>query len=133
MSDRMSEDDGNRYHSGAIETAKSLERAGYVQVHHKDLDDQEDVIAVDGRNGNVAPVRHHQYGEFKDGGIVERHVLESYPGSPHAERMSLKHAYAESAQGQPFSQMGFFRLTSPEHVRHAAHLYAARDAHHREG
>lgn len=130
----MSEDDGQRYHPASIDTAKKLERAGYVQVGHKELDDQEDVIAVDGRNGDVAPVRHHKYGDVEDSGhIIEQHMLESYPGSPHAQRMSLKHAYAESAQGDPFPRMGLFRMTSPEHAGHAAYLYAARDAKHREG
>jgi hypothetical protein len=134
MSDRMSEDDGHKFHPAAIETAKSLEHAGYVQAHHKELEDGEDVIAVDGRNGNVAPVRHHTYGEVNDESrIVEHHIVESYPGSPHAQRMPLKHAYAESAQGGPFCRMGFFRMTSPDHAHHAAHLYSARDSAHRSG
>lgn len=132
---RMSEDDGGRYHPAAIATAQSLEHAGYVQASHKDLDDEEDVIAVDGRNGHVAPVRHHKFGEFDGGKIIERHTLEAYPGGPHAVRMPLRHAYAESAGGdspsEPFYRLGLFRMTAPEHARHAAHLYAARDAAHR--
>lgn len=134
----MSEDDGSQYHPAAVATAKNMEKAGYVQASHKELEDGEDVIAVDGRTGNVAPVRHHKFGEVDDKlQVADHHVLESYPGTAHAQKMPLKHAYAEASQGdpesKPFSRLALFRMTSPEHARHAAHLYAARDASHREG
>ena len=119
------------YHPAAIDLAAKMIRAGYVQARPTELEDGEDVVLMDGRNGYVAPARHHRYGDLEDGGRRERCVMEIFPDSPFSRMMPFRHAVAESQEGEPHERMGIFRLTAPEHAMHGEALYASREARHR--
>lgn len=120
------------YHPNAVDMAESLIRRGYVQSEPSKLDDQEDVIMVDGRNGLVAPGRYHKYGPIADEGRRERDVLEAFPDSPHAVTIPWHKTLAQSQEGEPFERLALFRLTAPEHALHGQALYANREAQHRD-
>jgi hypothetical protein len=87
---------------------------------------------LSGHDGSVAPGVYHRYGDPTDAhGSREEHVLEAYPESPYASKITAQGAQHQPEKGNPIPRVAFFVGAQPEHHSHYAQFYTARDQMHR--